>query len=306
MAAFLVAQARSDGPVQCGYPALFNGQVDLLLAAWNLNNDFTGAVMVGIMAAMDGEGTLALPRLGAAIRGNVLQIATGDAAAPNLAENALGAAAASDHKAFLTLCVGCRAKGLTWLLDLVIAEQHKKLKPENVASYFMMQTRKRVNGASILRLIEPAATIIANIRAINAGAIPNTLWMRYRTSNTSTPGLIIRALEIWGATVPGLLAAGTLANLNAAAAAPWNVALTHGLPDRLVVLTHATLKAFTMLPEDWYYGETVIARCSATVYNGYYEAARKIREVGGNIGAIRAATDIATLTAAVPPTLIGI
>jgi len=306
MAAFLTAQARSDGPVQCGYPATFTGQVDALLAAWNLNADFTGAVMVGMMAAMDADGTLALPRLAAAIRGNVLQIATGDAAAPNLAENALGAAAASDHKTFLTLCVGCRAKGLTWLLDLVIAEQHKKLKPENVASYYMMQTRKRVNGASILRLIEPAATIIANIRANHAGAIPNTLWMRYRTSNTSTPGLILRALEIWGATVPGLLAGGTQGNLNAAAAAPWDVTLTHGLPDRLVVLTHATLKAFNMLPEDWYYGETVLARCSGTIYSGYYEAARKIKEVGGNVGAIRAATDVATLAAAIPPTLTGI
>jgi len=306
MAAFLVAQARSDGPVQCGYPSTFNGQVDLFLTSWNLNMDFTGAVMVGMTAAMDAEGTLALPRLGTAIRGNVLQIIIQGGPAPNLAENALGAAAASDEKTFLTLCIGCRAKGLTWLLDLVIAEQHKKLKPENVASYFMMQTRKRVNGASILKLIEPAATIIANIRTTQAGAIPNNLWMRYRTSNTSTPGLILRALEIWGATVPGLLAGPTQGNLNAAAAAPWDVTLTHGLPDRLIVLTHATLKAYNMLPEDWYYGETVVARCSATVYNGYFEAARKIKEVGGNIGVIRAATDIATLAAAIPPTLTGI
>jgi len=304
MAAFLTAIARSDGPVVTGYPAPFSGQVDACLTAWNLNMDFTGACMIGIMAAMDEEATLALPIVGGAPRGDALQIADGTGG--DIDEGGVLAAAASPERSFLMQCMGCRDKGLTWLLDLVIAEQHKKMKPENVASYYMMQTHKRVNGATILKLIEPAASLIANIRATNAAVIPDSIWMRYRTSATSTPNLIKRVIDIWGNSVPGLIGAGTMAAVDNAALAPWNVNLVHNLPDRIILLTHATLVAFRMLPDDWYYGATVLQRSNASVYNGYLEAAKKIREFGGNALAIRAAADITALNAAIPASLTGI
>lgn len=306
MAAILAAIVRSDGPIQTGYPATFTGQVNVLLESWDLQMDFTGACMVGIMAAMDAEAALRIPRAANHIAGNALQIAMAGAQGGNLTENALAAAAPSDEKTFLTLCASCRTKGLTWLLDLVIAEQHKRMKPDNVVSYYMMQTNKRVNGAKILKLIEPAASAIGNIRNTNAAAIPNTVWMRYRTSATSTPGLILRALEIWGDVVPNLMTVETRDRLTAAAAEPWNVALTHAIPDRLVVLTHATLKAFNMLPNGWYYGETVYSRCSGPMYSGYFETARKIKDVGGNVQAIREAENLIQLQTAIPDTLTGI
>jgi len=214
--------------------------------------------------------------------------------------------AEANIKAFGAKFTGAIARAPTYVTDLVLAQQAKRMKKANIKAYFAQYDMPNVSGVEVIRVVEALGRRMGLIRNVAGLVNAETPWMKYRLSATSTPSLCIRAMEIWGASVPNLISAQTIALINNAAAAPWDVNLARLIPGKMITLTHATLSAFKSLPEDWYYGTSHKSSCNLMLYRGFYKAAQKLATLGAGTEQMEEAKTLQELVAAIPNTLLNV
>lgn len=325
MAAFGNAQFNAifgeEIPALQGIPLTFPHPIgrtlNLIAEEWGLDDNSTGICMLAMicrvytMRAINNSGLQAIPILadqpanvtwaattaiGATTSGNAAMVGNALNAVPNTAAGSL-------FRSIMTAYGVCPR----WILELVAANQVRRLTNENVVSYFQSINVERVNGATILSLIIPLSSVIGKVVTNDAlrAVLSPTDWIRYHTNATSTPILVQRAIEFIGTSIPGFWAPATLNAVTAAIAAPWNKQLSDAIPRKAVAATHAILTALRQCPKEWYQGNKAKTAMPASTYAAWILLAEKIQELTANEATIRAATTFANLATSAPATCLG-
>lgn len=285
-----------------------------LVTTWGLQNNTTDAIRAGILMRfilVPGNGqtradpTVLAPRYRAPTAAAANRDVDGDLI---LAEVEPDGGQIGFYKNIHT----AYQKAPTWILDLVAAEQVKGMKPDNISNYFRMFNDLKVNGRPILEIVQVMAANIPDIMNY-VPAAPNvafnlstTPWFRYHTTICSTPGLITRAINLLGNTIPGFYSDATIALVQAATARPWDLAAANAIDRRAVAATHAVLTAAKMLPENWYQGEKAKDDVTAGHYTAWVAIAKRALNLDGVKDLIMGAPDLTAALAAMPVGTVGV
>jgi len=287
-------------------PHLLGHNCTTVMEDWGLEGDDTGVIMMALI--MRASEVLGDATLRAAGDPNVLTIRSDTDAGNgvNLVTATIGTSTVAEHRVLFRKIEAAYVNAGGWLYDLTMAEQVTHMTFKNVESYFAQYSKNRIRGRTILTLITPFSTKINRLCTIDGVDIPNTTWMRYRMSASSSAQLVKKAMDIVGAAIPNLISPETVAAVNASLTAPYNLALATAISVKSKAFSHAVLTAFKSCPDSWWQGEKAKDETPALLYNVYLELGKKLLVFGGNIAAIRDATTMAELVAAVPANALGV
>lgn len=205
-----------------------------------------------------------------------------------------------DMAAFMLKFNGSRDFHAIWYSKLIFAQQHKALTDQNFKSFLAQRNEKAMNRNVLRRIIDvlarqaPRLTGNDDIRE----ALVDDDWMKYRTSAASTPTLVKSALDLLGNfyTFPP----EWTASVEAALATPGDLEMVRRIPEVLVVLTAAFLKAIENYPEHWYQGNRAISGSLKMLYRKQLDIMTRYKNVFVALPDTGAATNIAELKALLP------
>jgi hypothetical protein len=194
------------------------------------------------------------------------------------------------------------ASCVTWICDLVNASKKKELTGENVEGYFAALGRSSVKGASVATLINKAADFLPDdiLNAAFRTALTQNKWNEYHTSRVSTGKVISKFAHIFiGLGIMEEGGAEDLAIRNCADNSH-NVALSAGIPDRIIGYAALYLEVCGTPIANWRQGK----RCQDSLPNSKVQSIKavfkKYNELIYNVSGVDAATSVQALKQGIP------
>jgi hypothetical protein len=296
----MVNAGRLDGGLDARVDRRAGFNLNELIDDWELQRNATGAIMAGILASMqafDVPGRI--PQANPVNRLTWRFVGAGVGGADLVVNSDNPDDIIDDgERAWFNDIVTAYTHAVSWIFDLVGANQIKTLKEGNVANYFMGQGNTRVNARPILNIIKGLSGMLPSI-ATNV-TLSNMDWVRYHTTATSTPGLLRRCYNEWPREVQRMVRDATRNTLAAAEAAPWNKTLADAIPRNFLVWAAIYLKVTRRYPDDWYQGNKALADQSALYIGNMTRFFNRIEEIRAEAADFTLADDVAGAVALIP------
>jgi len=210
-----------------------------------------------------------------------------------------------DERRFMKRFYTIRPVAAQWMYDLVACQQVKSLSLESIKSYFQSINLTSVKAKDIQKIITPISFILPKATADAAliARITANDFTKYHTTATSTPGLAQLMIDGSGVIGGAMISDPERNAVAVALATPHDKALADQISTKVVVLTHAYLKANKMLPDGWYQGDKAVSRFPPSTYSAAYKLFGRARDITAGATAIADAETEAELVAAIPNVL---
>lgn len=201
------------------------------------------------------------------------------------------------------------------ILELVAANQVSELADENIQSFFAAKGTELNIGLvrKVVRYISSVEGSLMSSSIFQARSL-DFKWMAYHTTAASGSGLVMRFLDMTGASKGDGNYKGGIFSVTEATydlvvqsiRAPWEITAADRIPDRIKGFAYIFLEAMDLLPKNkWYQGLRASSNLSPNEILAIKAAASKHKALTSATTGISAATDADTLTKAIDASGIG-
>jgi len=214
-------------------------------------------------------------------------------------EQAVLGGAANNSASALTDFVA-KVKGQA--VELVMCQQVKALKLNNIKSYFLGCNVQVGSVSYIIKFLKKASGVYGSLVANNAvrTVAVNNPFVKYHIAYASGGQLISKVIAALGAIADQFFTQLERDAADASNTAIWDIGLNNAIPDRAFVVTYGFLKTYAMLPDNWYQGSKKWDEAPLNVRNDVMRVFKRYKELEGAAGGVEAAVDMNALIAAMP------
>lgn len=192
--------------------------------------------------------------------------------------------------------VAALPNGGQYLLELIAAQQIKPMAHTAITSYFASLDHTVVQGSRFLKLVAVASVALPKLMTndFSRAMLNDTEWLDYRTTATTTAGLVSRMMNAFEGIL--VFSLEDRNQVDYCLKNKWDVTRLNTWNKDLIALTYAYCISTGSLPSDWYQGKKALTYVDQGKLKAMQAFCNRYQTIISNVEAISSAETLDTLS----------